>query len=594
MVFKLKLPTEYQIYIILMFSYIYDAIRNDFIESKIKRLKESCKSPIFSNRYPEPIINQQGTRKSSTKLSRMSQSPELRILKHRAMRHLFVPFTSQRSWKKAITTGMVISNYRDNKSDMEQGDNNELKMIVSCPLAKMPIILRLYTIFSHIFITISFIKYGAICLLQYEWIGIDKYYSCFLPGRLAFVNDLSYELPGFSWVIIFYHVVYRIMFCIKYTRINLDCFVFSICDKEFIEGQERNLEKLNEDSIGTHKLYLENDMFFQRISLLNHKVVYRLKSNRTLEHWKKLRAFINQLTVLFLANFIFLGAPILVIIALNLLSNEYFDGNYGHCRSFANRTIDAEFQWDFSDSYRMIYFFFDGFDNFILLFDTSNALVWPFSSSIICTRDLTDRIDDLSKKITELKQRLEELCLTNGTMDDSWKNDQNKRELMKILERDVLFFQSEVIDTFTQVSQVDEFISKFSAFCIFCWVVVNLCYQFTSILRKRLLNPNGVVQFLQILGLSGLTFTFVHLGRPHSSSIRLYHKISNFAALDPNIKTTKCSWIWLFEYFDEETSRFSLHLGWNLSTLSMTNYLKSIVWFVSCALIVINLLRYKL
>lgn len=632
---SLEMSTFHHVMLILFFSYIYENIRLDYFSSRRERYEELDQEEFEQkSKQKQRSYNGEQQFSSSSRLEaniNMRKTPPLR----------------RRVWKlndslegSNNTTPTAPSTTKTNLQDKYRRCYTDDELTEDdCPLIELPKILKWWKQFSTCYVLYSFVRYICICLLQFQLVNVDPIYSCYLPGRLAFVFDLAYELPLYSLIIISYHVIYRYLWCVVHKRINIDCFLFVACKREDVERRELQLHKLNNagDSLETRKLYAKDYMFYQKVrqtfnqsiqkqqkqtkSTANSReeVRYVMRCNRTVEHWKLMRQFVVQISYFCIVNFTVFGVPVVLVIIFNLISNEYFAKHYPFCQSFAEnhrpsrgfnvtlstetvREVGENFEWTFDDPFRLTYFFLDIIDNSILLLDSSCGMTWPFTAAIICTHDLTLRIRCLRQRLLTLSKRVDdqrgildskgERSSLGGATFSSTKPSQDdemiKRKLANELSQEIVTLHCELVDTFKQVDQVDKFMAYFSAFCIFCWVLINICYQVMSLSRHHLLFPNIMVQFFQCLGLILLTFTFSFMSRPHSETIKLYTVLCSVMARDPNIDTTMESWAWILEYY--YTTRFTLHLGYR-TPLSMANYLKCIAWFVSCALMVISLFK---
>lgn len=563
--------TKHQIMCMLFFTYIYDLVRRGYDAQRRRHFERLAPTVTIGKNLP----------------SHSCQSIRFKRIQQRSYERLFSN-NSGDSWfkfveRKAALTSPVThpeSDYSINNAQTNHVEDSEV-----CPLVEMPYLLKLYEMFSHFIMVMSFIKYFAICVLQFEFVGISSHYACYIPGRLSFLFDLVHELPIVSLMVISCHIIYRYYLYMRCNNFKISCFLFISCDESTVIRKERDL-KNHETSNDWTKL-VNDTIFYQRVKLINGKVIYTLKANRSLKHWLRLKKFINGLAIFGAGNLVLWSVPLGTIIFHNLLSSDYFDANYAACRSFADRPIGEDFRWSFSDSYRFWMFMLDGADNLFLLFDSSQALVWPFATSVICTQDITFCVDYLSESVIKLSQKLRELSREES------EGSSDRYELKKLVEREIAILQAQIVDIFTQIGEVDQFISPFTAYCVGTWVYVHIVYQSIAIFKKRILVPNTIIQYMQIIGLAGLTYTFTYLGRSHTKLVALYHKISTLVALDSNYKTTKLSWIALLEYFHQGKSRFTFHLGPSVE-LSITNYIKFMVWFVSCGLVMVNLLRHRL
>lgn len=458
------------------------------------------------------------------------------------------------------------------------------KKSVESPLAKMPTILRLYSYFStlsHVLITS---KYIILSIFKYHFIVDQNMVTCYLPGRVSFLDDLSYELPGLAIMMSGSHLVWRSMWYVIYRQLNLESLIFIVYDDEFVDRKRTELKKefTSSNLARKEKVYNENRMFCQKIQTQQGKVEFRLRKDRDLNRKKKLNKMVRSVTVIMLMNTIFFGTPLVVVMVMNTLSHHFFDLNYKECRVFSRTTqLVGESEigqhiWSFSDSYRMSMLFADAFDNFMILFDSASGLTWPLVTSTIVGLDLTISMDDILSRLKSLQQSL-----------TSESNQRNQAE-----ELEIIVLQSDIMIVFENVRKVDRYINAFAAYAIIFWVTINVTYEVLYVLRRQEYTLNSTVVWVQMAVLILLTFTFAHLGRTHTKTVQLYHTCCSLMAKDPFTHTTKRSWIWLLEYYNQHKSLYSLHMGWTV--LTFTNYIKFMLYSITFSMVVINLLRHEL
>lgn len=567
-----------EISVILFFSYIYDAVRDAFIDGGRRRfrnyLTESYHTFEDFDAKSDHEANSVGSGDSSNRRAILFEGSN--DFKFRFNR-IYIEFMAQFQQKKPERS----------------------KRKAFCELGPMPKYARIYQIISASYMASAFVKYVLISLILYTKLFKNKIHACYLPGRLYFINDYDYELPAFTLVMVSYHVIYRTMWYITTPRLDLDCFIFALLPESLLQEKIDNLSLINNESEKSYLAYLKNLLFYQRIDLGNGEYEYVIRESRSLDHLRKLKAYIRFITMFWMSCFFILGIPVIILLCYSWLSNTIFDRMYFNCRSFSGRDpADPNFNWRYTDRFRLVCLVFDGADCIMMGVDTLNAMIWPFSSSVICTRDLCFRLEVLKDRLDQFKRRLIRVNENSRIFKNMSRKDQEKWNERRVKDEILIDYelrriQTEIMETFEQVNKVDLFARQFSAFCIYVWVSMNGVFQIFSMLHKRLLIINSVVQFFQLIGITLLTFTFFQLSRVHTLGLAIHKHLCTIIAVDRN-PLTKFYWIWYMGYYDQLTTRFTLHVGHDAYTLSMGVYLRSMVWFFSLSLLTVNVLRLEL
>lgn len=497
----------------------------------------------------------------------------------------------------------------------EVEDDDEYGEEDDCPLEEMPAFIRAYQYISHTLVLISFLKYLYLNLVKCEMFGLRRALSCYIPGRVLVLPEFD---PSFPLIVLFYHLIYRIYLCLYRKSFELDCFLFVLYDEQhmqWVESQYDDIVRRQQgcsngpqaagDPVELRKFYAHNRMFFIRSRLADQKFIYKPRSNRTMKHWIKLKEFYHRFTLACAWNFVIWSFPLLVLTVAAVISENNFNILYGHCNKLSDEHNPTKWTW--SHWRRYIWLLGDMLDNGWLLFDTANALVWPFSSMVFCAQDMTYSVDNLIVSTNSLINRLKTWLYQNhlnvarqnirtavgskqqaGLATADLADDE---QLFDSIRDEILVAQSEINDVLQQMNLVDQFVSREACFCIFCWIVTNLYYQLVSLTAKRLFILSGAVQFMQATAFVAISFSFAYMSITHSKTRRLYRQICNIAALDPN-HSTKASWLWVLEYYQRGKSRYSFHLG-PFVELSLANYLKSVSWLITGGLVTISLFKHK-
>lgn len=623
--------TKSQIMCMLFFTFIYDLVRRGFIESRKRQLEifrsmaSRCDSdqltrtassrPTFlhdTHFAGQPRMFGSGGEESVS--GGFRHRPPALVQRLKSLEDILV---DEREWSPKVTQSTkrkqshqlpgnaakeqigepTIYESTATTSDHEQWLKQQIDdshFENDCPLKEMPKVLRHYEYLSHFLIIALFIKYSCLVIFDNELFGSKRSFSCYIPGRTAILPSFS---PGFSFLVLFYHVMYRIYMCLIRKSFQLDSVMFLLYDKQLIESiQTHQCELLsrNSNSLEAYRIYGMNRLFLIKVQLRDEpkQVIYRVKTNRQLEHWLKLKKFFNRFILICLINIAAWSIPLAVAIR-TALSAENFSIIYGVCDEVIDRHIN---NWQVWDLRQLIWFTCDMIDSCWLLFDTSNALVWPFASMVVCAQDLNYTIDELNEILDKVTMRMEEALKVidaSGCSKQIRSNRSRQAEkLLEPIEIDVQILQSEITRMLQQINQVDEFISKLSAYCIFIWIVTNLYIAIVSLNRNKLVALDVVVQFIQITALIALTLSFAYISKVNTKTRRLYTGVCNLVALDPNHKTTKSSWLWVLEYFNKVKPKYSFHLG-PFTELTLVNYLKACSWLISGAVVMLNLYRHK-
>jgi len=386
--------------------------------------------------------------------------------------------------------------------------------------------------------------------------------------------------------------------CIHRKSFSLDCFIFVLLDRETVAERQKRLQELD----GYFPLlYLEEGLFYNQITRPDGKRSLHLKCNRTIAHWTKMRYFLKILALLLFSGFLLWSVPLGAIVISNAVSNEYFGINYDYClelpqvRSYYLDAKSSPQAWPTLS--RATTFVLDIIDSSWLLFDTSNAMVWPFASLIIIAQDANFSLESLIKSVDDITLRNQQLQLfihrSNREARESEKEMDLYRKLIDQVEEDALVIRGEIVDFFKQLNLADQFVSKLSAFCIYVWVLSNVYYEFVSLYQHGALAPNSLVQYMQMGGFFGISITFAFIARAHTKSLKLHRRICNLVALDPDHRGNKSSWLWVLEYYEHEKSYYTFHMG-SSTNLSFLGYLRSMSWFVTVACVVLNLMHLNL
>lgn len=171
-----------------------------------------------------------------------------------------------------------------------------------------------------------------------------------------------------------------------------------------------------------------------------------------------------------------------------------------------------------------------------------------------------------------------------------------RMKLIEELEEECQSIFKKCIVTFEDVCNTDKFMRKFSLFCILVWFVLNITYQLLTLGKSMGMSEytNAVFVYFEACFIGVFTFSFLIMARPHSKAQVMYGKLCSAMALCPNIPTAKISWLWLLEYYQGTSTRYTLHLFSRSHALSNLNFLRLMSWFVTCMMILAGLWKHRL
>lgn len=568
--------TKRVIFMTLFVTYIWDAIRREYIESR----KED---------YEIHYSKQARPRKSET--YRLQSDAQVYAKLHDAR-------DVTRGHHKSRSIQIAAYNRPHVRPDRAELDNLVYREF-DCPLPPMPKFLRMYKIFSTIFVFYSTLRYALVSSIQYEWLRIDKRYACYLPGRLAIIADegLIFETPWFGFVICGYHVAWRTMWHYA-NRLELDCLMFLCYDKDTVSDRQFEILTLNNQKISpevAYRKYLCSKIFYERHTNQRGRDSYVMKPYRTVTHYEKLQ----YLTMKFLLlHCILIGAVIVPMILFGfytLFSHEFFDLSYPSCKSVPSSSSQGNASnWSFNDRFRLGYLPFDMLDCFILWTDSTAAMLLTYSAALIVSHDINLRFDSLCDRLSDLNDRFRYLLFDDygRKSSSSIMTHSTMKFLLSLeIESDQIF--NEAITLFDQIRSADEFMRRFTSFTIYGGLITNISYQVLSSARKIPRGQIGIALhvFLLIQINAILISVFLTLARPHNRARVFYTKICSAMALCPNVPRTKMLWQWLLEYYHIRSPRYTLHIIGKSYSLSNLNILRCASWFLTCTLIILNLMR---
>lgn len=481
---------------------------------------------------------------------------------------------------------------------MTDGDlDNLMKREFDCPLPAMPRFIRLYRRFSNIFVTVNMIKYGLLAAIQYGWINVDKVYACYVPGRSALALDFVYEMPWFGLLIFAYHVATRLLVHLQVKRLNIDCFMFLLYDKDTIVERQFGLVEMNSTKLTpreAYRRYLCNRVFYERQVDSRGRARYVMRQQRTIEHYERLRSA-NLVFYIFCMVMLILGIPAYIYSVRTHLSHEFFDLYYPACRSFSNSPNNGNFSWSFGDKYRLFNLFFDRLDNEILTIDTVISLILPLVL-VTLTHDLRLRFDDICTRVASLNERFRYLLLNDDLVRDMVPFERPPMKFIEDLEEESRAIFEEVIGIFKQVKCDDEYIRRVTLIMVCIWFFATMSINTFVLLRLGSRRDNSFMVYLiaEVYYHTGMASLLALMTRPHNRAKLLYNRLCSAMALCPDEPETRIRWRWLVEYYHRGSSRYSLHFVGKGYAFSNLNIIRCMSWFVSCTVIMLNLIRNKL
>lgn len=559
--------SKQQVYAIAYFSYIWDALRNGYIESGRREYED------YNSRS--------------------------------MVRHRLESYRDLKAYEGEIA--LDIDQMERPWSRYEK--KNELDSLMTkefgCPLPEVPKYVRMYQIFSTAFAIYSFIKYGIVSSIYYGWFGIDQKYTCYIPGRLGISFDISHEIPWLGFVVYSFHIVYRSVWYIMITGIEVDCFLFLCYDKETVLSKQYELMELNGSQISpeaAYRKYLCNRIFYERHMDSLGRTWYTLKPNRTIGQFTRLADLANKfrMSCYFLIFGVFV--PFLINGFITQASHHSFDRSYPACRSFSGRPVDANFQWTFDDNFRFYYFFFDIMDNALFFLDNAGAFAIPFTGAMVAAHDLNLRFDALNERVTSFIDRLRFILFDNYYFLDAdckWSSDLSvapvpiTKRTIEDLEKESNSIFNDTVNAFAELEKVDVYIRGFALITVYIWFMTNMSFQAFTLFRLNSIADTTklIYRYTQANMNVCLLGAFALLARTNTKTQITYNKLCSVMALYPTIYQTKISWCWLLEYFHRSSSRNTLHLIGKDYALSNLNILRCVSWFVTCTVIILNLMN---
>lgn len=569
-----------RIQILTYYSFIWDALRRGYIESRREEFKRFYSSELVtirkSRRHAKPDID-------TLALSRMAS------LRGREYVQRMRPYHSIDRF------GIDIEQSNDFKHCNYIREGEEF----ACPLPEMPKFARNYQLLSTVYAIVAIIKYGFLSSITYGWLDVDPVYTCYLPGRLGLPVEIPNSMPWIGFLVFGFHLLWRLTWYFGTKRLDCDCLLFLYYDKETLLDKQFELARLNDPNLApevAYKLYLCNKILVEQQIDADGRVSYAMKKHRTIEHYETLTNVTVRKQFRSYSYMATMWLPILIWGAYTLTTHEYFDKSYPSCRSFSSRyTNNDDFTWSFEDKFRLIYLLYDGLENAMFALETMSGLMFPWSTGTILTEDLHMRLQRLCDKVTQLNTKLRTIVLKGHRAGHEMGVPLKMRFIEDIEGQSELIFK-ETVDTFKQVQEVDGYVSLLSQYTLFCCFSVELSFQVIILSRMNVIKESPLMYYFmysQIASLSLLYYCFLVTIRPYNQTQILYKRLCSAMALYPIIPKTKISWLWLLEYYHKSSTRCTLHLIGKALELSNLNFLRCMSWFGTCILIIISLWMQK-
>lgn len=585
------MTTKQKVIVLLYTSHLYEAVREGFLKSRKQELERHLSANFnldvtpISRSLPHSLITNRHFSPLNFKRSREATKG---VTLQEKFSNIAPRLTDLAPKDPCLDAVSNIQTIEDDLSPTAYERNFPMPEIVGLP--------KIYHTLSTIFLFYASFKYLFISMVQYDWVSLNPVYLCYLPGRLTYIKGLTYEIPLMMFLIVMLHIIHRAMWNLgKERKLDLSCFVFLCFDQTELQRKLERVDDLNQPNLSqkrTHEIYLKNRIFYQRYRTADHVSKYKIRTNRTMKHRKKLEAMLNFIPFVYYGNLLIVILPVMILTCINFTSSEVFDQSYFACRPFANRLIDDGFEWSFFDPYRQLAAMFD-ISEFLFFFpELSFALVLPFCASLLLTHDLSLYSDSVLEELTQMKAKLE---LFHDLINHS-KQLEKDIEKIKRLEMDIKdsrgVIYGDLMGLFEEVCKSDDFIRFFAPFCIFTWFVLNIAYQILSLFKHKMLLMHAFVQVMQAMGIVLMTFSFVGLARPYKKSMKLYTLLCSVAAMDTN-RDTRTIWPRLLDFYHKRRPRYTLHIIGKTYALSALNYLRSMSWFFTCTILLMNLVSYK-
>lgn len=567
------MTTRRQALFTLYVTYIWDAIRDEYIESRKRNYQEN---------YCRLMIR----RRVKSFPRRVSEKCTFSSVQHQSS--ILVNYNSS-SKRQKRRISITKSRRRELDALIDKDFN--------CPVPPMPKCVRGYQVFSTIYVIYSFFKFAIVSATIYGWLGIDPINSCYLPGRLAPVVDTPNEFVWVAFSAFSMHVIYRYMWYCRCNKLELDCFIFLCYDRETVIEKQFKLLELNDPKSPpevSYRKYLCDKVFFEQQVDTRGSTMYTMRRNRTVEHYDRLNDVVTIIRHAYWVLLCTFFIPGLVHGLYIQISNDGFNVSYGSCKSLANVTDVENFRWSYEDNLRITYLFFDLLDCLMFYVDSSLAMIVPYSATILVTYDLSLSYDTLSSRMASFNERLRSLLGKEDQEIGSSLVTPIKMTFIEDLEHESNSIFNEIISIFEQVRCVDEFIRRFSIFTFICWFFMNMTFQAFSVFQDSMSDRARQFHLYVQVYLHTLFITaFVMMSSPHRRSRILYSRICSAMALCSNKPVLKISWRWLLEYYRKDSTKYTLHFIGQSYELSTYNVLRAMSWFVTCTIIVVTLWKQK-
>lgn len=366
------------------------------------------------------------------------------------------------------------------KHRLNQIDEDILHEEFENPIGPMPAYCRIYHIFSNSLVVINSVEYAVLCKIYYGWLDIDKIYACYLPGRLGLLVDegVVYEMHLLVLILFIYHLSWSCMWFFS-EPFELEGLLFLRHHIDTVLEKQYEVIDLNDSNITSpdiaYRKYLCNRIFYRQNMDHRGRITYAMKQHRTIEHLEQMDYFC---AILRLSNYTYLtcSAFLGIIGSYTHLRHDYFDMSYPSCRSFSNRPNNENFEWSFSDRFRLCYLFFDFLDGYIFLLDSTMGLSIPFAVAMLSIHDLCLRFDAMLRRLHHLNAIFKSSLSSNSVLTMEISTLSIAYPIPKyteaLLEESEQIF-NETVGTFNLIRHVDDYVRKLSTFTIFAWLILN-------------------------------------------------------------------------------------------------------------------------
>lgn len=362
---------------------------------------------------------------------------------------------------------------------------------------EFPLIFRLYNIASNVLLSWVFFKYlfpgwfvepGRLIA---HLIGLNSSTedpNCYVYGRLVLHYEISLEIFGF--LMASFHLLWRLIQQSLNRPFDLEVVLFLMQPRENIKRFTKRIESTTctEDELeNNYERFLCHIMCYKVTFVEQNKahgssqrVLYRLRSNRTLKARQRLVDSLVDMTISSAMVLTMLTVPIAVYIGIIILFNRYrYMNAYPNCDTQSLRLYHEghlsrwSLPWLGSRHY-MTTVLFDGLENAVVWFESGLILICVLVFSTYLNSDLVTHWTHLNVDIQQLLNKSRQSHHSRWEQDDdlhlnlhrpSQQATTNEQDNQDNNEQQIYYLQAALVDFFHEINKLDLFISDVITFC---------------------------------------------------------------------------------------------------------------------------------